>query len=180
MNDSPIGLNIIKIFDTIGFLGPFILLTIGIWQLWGNHGFWCAYLVVTIVNSFVNKIVKSIVKQPRPFDGESIMDEGYNGCEMYGMPSGHSQSVFSSLTFLYLKMENEKKSKKNSKVKKVCGFAAVIKEAKPIIGIHDGAALLLPNPTVCQEFAYEVIKFQALLGATANAPPEREPNRFLE
>ena len=116
MNDSPIGLNIIKIFDTIGFLGPFILLTIGIWQLWGNHGFWCAYLVVTIVNSFVNKIVKSIVKQPRPFDGESIMDEGYNGCEMYGMPSGHSQSVFSSLTFLYLVMENEKKSKKNSKV----------------------------------------------------------------
>ena len=43
--------------------------------------------------------------------------------------------------------------KKNSKVKKVCGFAAVIREAKPIIGIHDGAALLLPKPTVCQEFA---------------------------
>ena len=70
--------------------------------------------------------------------------------------------------------------RKNNKVKKVCGFAAVIRDAKPIIGIHEGAALLLPNPTVCQEFAYDVIKFQALLGATARAPPDREPNRFRE
>jgi hypothetical protein len=38
--------------------------------------------------------------------------------------------------------------------------------------------LLLPNPTVCQEFAYDVIKFQALLGATARAPPDREPNKL--
>ena len=106
MNDLSNENNIIKIFDTIGFVGPFILLLIGIWQLWGNPGFWCAYLVITIVNSSVNKIVKCIVKQPRPLDGESIMDEGYNGCEIYGMPSGHSQSVFSSLTFLYLVKES--------------------------------------------------------------------------
>jgi membrane-associated phospholipid phosphatase len=106
MNDLSNENNIIKTFDTIGFVGPFILLLIGIWQLWGNPGFWCAYLVVTIVNSSVNKIVKCIVKQPRPLDGESIMDEGYNGCEIYGMPSGHSQSVFSSLTFLYLVKES--------------------------------------------------------------------------
>jgi membrane-associated phospholipid phosphatase len=106
MNDLSNENNIIKIFDTIGFLGPFILLIIGIWQLWGNHGFWCAYLVVTIVNSFANKIVKCIVKLPRPVDGESIMGEGYDGCEIYGMPSGHSQSVFSSLTFLYLVKES--------------------------------------------------------------------------
>lgn len=106
MNDLANQNNIIKLFDTMGFMGPFILLGIGIWQLWGNKGFWGAYLVLTIVNSFINKIVKCIVKQPRPLDGESIMDENYNGCEMYGMPSAHAQSVFSSVTFLYLVKES--------------------------------------------------------------------------
>ena len=96
----------IKILDKIGFLGPFILLGMGIWQLWGNKAFWCAYLVVFVMNSFINKIAKVIIKQPRPNDGESIMNENYVGAEMYGMPSAHAQSVFSSLTFLYLVKES--------------------------------------------------------------------------
>lgn len=106
MNELSNQNNIIKIFDTMGFMGPFILLGIGIWQLWGNHGFWGAYLVVFMMNSFINKIAKVIVKQPRPLDGESIMDENYVGAEMYGMPSAHAQSVFSSVTFLYLVKES--------------------------------------------------------------------------
>jgi|TARA_B110000285_G_scaffold75038_1_gene86369 membrane-associated phospholipid phosphatase len=106
MNDSANGNKIIRLMDTVGFLGPFILLGIGIWQLWGNSGFWCAYLVVFSMNSFINKIAKAIVKQPRPPAGESIMNENYAGTEMYGMPSGHAQSVFSSLTFLYLVKES--------------------------------------------------------------------------
>lgn len=98
--------NMIKIFDKIGFFGPFILIIVNIWQLWENHGFWCAYLVVTIVSFFINKIIKNIVKEPRPLDGESIINEEYTGYEMYGMPSAHSQSVFSSVTFLYLVKES--------------------------------------------------------------------------
>ena len=96
----------IKIFDKIGFFGPFILIIVNIWQLWENHGFWCAYLVVTFMSSVINKLVKNIVKQPRPIDGESIINEEYTGYEMYGMPSAHSQSVFSSVTFLYLVKES--------------------------------------------------------------------------
>lgn len=102
MNDFS-GVNkIIKWLDTIGFLGPFILLGIGIWQLWYNRIYWFAYLVIFSMNSVINKVAKSILKQPRPHDGESIMNENYAGEEIYGMPSGHAQSVFSSLTFLYL------------------------------------------------------------------------------
>lgn len=106
MNDLENGNKIIRMMDTIGFLGPFILFGIGVWQLWGNRGFWCAYLVVFVLNSFINKIAKVIIKQPRPQDGESIMNENYSGAELYGMPSAHAQSVFSSLTFLYLVKES--------------------------------------------------------------------------
>ena len=106
MNELSNQNNIIKMLDTMGFLGPFILLGIGIWQLWGNRGFWGAYLVVFVMNSFINKKAKVIIKQPRPNEGESIMNENYAGAEMYGMPSAHAQSVFSSLTFLYLVKES--------------------------------------------------------------------------
>ena len=106
MPDFENGNKIIRTLDTVGFLGPFILFGIGVWQLWGNNGFWCAYLVVFVTNSIINKIVKVIVKQPRPNDGESIMNENYTGTEQYGMPSAHAQSVFSSLTFLYLVKES--------------------------------------------------------------------------
>tara|TARA_B110000879_G_scaffold5481_2_gene7287 strand:+ start:23606 stop:24112 length:507 start_codon:yes stop_codon:yes gene_type:complete len=106
MPDFENGNKIIRTLDTVGFLGPFILFGIGVWQLWGNNGFWCAYLVVFVTNSIINKIVKVIVKQPRPNNGESIMNENYTGTELYGMPSAHAQSVFSSLTFLYLVKES--------------------------------------------------------------------------
>ena len=106
MPDFENGNKIIRTLDTVGFLGPFILFGIGVWQLWGNKVFWCAYLVVFVTNSIINKIVKVIVKQPRPNDGESIMNENYTGTELYGMPSAHAQSVFSSLTFLYLVKES--------------------------------------------------------------------------
>lgn len=106
MSDFENGNKIIRLLDTVGFLGPFILFGIGVWNLWGNHGFWCAYLVVFVTNSVINKIVKVIVKQPRPNDGKSIMNEDYTGAETYGMPSAHAQSVFSSLTFLYLVKES--------------------------------------------------------------------------
>ena len=39
MNDSENGNKIIKMLDTVGFMGPFILFGIGVWQLWGNN--WC-------------------------------------------------------------------------------------------------------------------------------------------
>lgn len=58
MSDYENGNKIIKMVDNVGFLGPFILFGIGVWQLWGNKGFWCAYLVVFVLNSFINKIAK--------------------------------------------------------------------------------------------------------------------------
>ena len=102
MNDSQVGSKMINIIDMIGFTGPLILLLVGILMLWSNKYFWCAYLVIFIINILINKLAKVIIKQPRPDDGISVMNEEYTGIEMYGMPSAHAQSVFMSLTFLYL------------------------------------------------------------------------------
>ena len=90
-------------FDKIGFWGPIILFVTTAVQLWGYHGFFATYIIIFITNIGINKIIKAIVRQPRPNNGESITSyEKYTGIEAYGMPSGHAQSIFSSITFLHL------------------------------------------------------------------------------
>jgi membrane-associated phospholipid phosphatase len=90
-----------KIFDKLGFFGPLVLFFISICKLWDQKIYLCAYLVFFVTNTVVNKILKKIIQQERPSHGQSIMNEQYTGSEIYGMPSGHAQSSFYSLSFLY-------------------------------------------------------------------------------
>ena len=101
--DRPLPMPLIYGFDLIGLFGPIILFLVSIWQLWGNGIYWTASIVIFGINLFINKILKLWIKQPRPVGGQRmITSETYSGIEQYGMPSGHSQSVVCSLTFLYL------------------------------------------------------------------------------
>ncbi len=84
----------------IGFLGPLLLFCITVYLLW-NQMLVYVYVIGLVLNSILNKILKMVVQQKRPH-GKSIMNETYSGIETYGMPSGHAQSVFYSITFLYL------------------------------------------------------------------------------
>jgi membrane-associated phospholipid phosphatase len=91
-----------EIVDKLGFMGPLILLCIVIFNLWNQKIYLISYLVFFIGNTILNKILKIIIKQKRPGDGLKIMNEEYSGVEIYGMPSGHAQSSFFSISFLYL------------------------------------------------------------------------------
>jgi len=90
------------IIDKIGFLSPLLLFIITVFHLFNQKKYLLSYLVFFTCNTIVNKILKNIIKQKRPDNGIRIMNEEYNGVEKYGMPSGHAQSCFFSLTFLYL------------------------------------------------------------------------------
>jgi hypothetical protein len=89
--------------DVIGLFGPIIIFIIGLWQLWGNGIYWSISIVLFIVNMMINKILKQWIREPRPIGGQSMFTfEQYSGIEQYGMPSGHAQSIISSVTYLYL------------------------------------------------------------------------------
>jgi membrane-associated phospholipid phosphatase len=98
-----------KILDTIGYFGPHIILCIGVILLWKQSKYFYGYLLFYVINTFINKLIKLVVREPRPNDGKNIMDfekNIYEGIEEYGMPSGHAQSCFYSITYLYLVKEN--------------------------------------------------------------------------
>lgn len=90
------------IIDSIGFFGPLILLVTSIIKLWNQPPYLAGYLIFFIINVIINKILKSIIKEPRPANGQSIINESYEGADKYGMPSSHAQSVFYSMTYVYL------------------------------------------------------------------------------
>jgi len=95
-----------KIIDKIGYYGPSINFVIGFISLLKQHKYLSGYLVFTGINSILNTLLKMTIKDPRPTNGITLFDDEdsqYN-TEMnkYGMPSGHTQSVFFALTYLYL------------------------------------------------------------------------------
>jgi membrane-associated phospholipid phosphatase len=89
-----------EIIDKIGFLGPIILFFITTYNLLNQKKYLFSYFIFFIANTLVNKILKNIIKEKRPENGIKIMNENYAGLEKYGMPSGHAQSSFFSISFL--------------------------------------------------------------------------------
>jgi len=96
----------IPIIDDIGFFGPIIIFIISIFVLWGRAKYLKLYLVVVVINTCVNKILKNTIQSPRPVTSDKDMIyksfDTIDGVEKYGMPSGHAQSVSSSILYLYL------------------------------------------------------------------------------
>ena len=93
-----------NIFDHIGFNGPFILIGINIFSLWKRMPYLYSYINFLIINEFINRILKSSFREPRP-NNQIEYDDYFDKIvknDIYGMPSGHAQSVFYSISFLYL------------------------------------------------------------------------------
>lgn len=81
---------------------------INIYNLLSQPYYLIGYLVSLLMNSGVNKILKGIIKEPRPDNSIDITNiEVHNGADIYGMPSGHSQSVSFSTVFVYLVQKSE-------------------------------------------------------------------------
>jgi len=104
-----------KIFDYIGYFGPQILLFLSIFLLRNKSTFLYIYLLGMFLNSIVNYVLKGLIKEPRPSEDIHIFNTELNsskingrrlGFDRFGMPSGHSQSVFFSLIFIHLALKN--------------------------------------------------------------------------
>lgn len=90
------------ITDFIGFNGPRILWIIAIGFMFDRIPYLVAFLTASYANDEINKILKLIIREKRPENGQSFSGEKYEGAHQYGMPSGHAQSAFFSVAFLYL------------------------------------------------------------------------------
>jgi membrane-associated phospholipid phosphatase len=92
----------LKIVDTIGYYGPVILFSITFFCLLTRSPYLLIFTIGSILNSISNKIIKNIFREPRQDNQLPFLGEGkFEGIERYGFPSGHAQSCFFSLGFLF-------------------------------------------------------------------------------
>jgi len=80
--------------DSIGLHGPIIIAALNIYYSFYKKTYLYAYVIFLVINQILNHALKSILREPRPNDEHKY--------DIYGMPSGHAQSIFYSTTFLYL------------------------------------------------------------------------------
>lgn len=103
-------------FNNIGFNGPFILIIFTIYLLWNKENLLFYYIVGIFTNMILNVVLKGIIQEPRPIfeDKKVSLATSHakrffyqNGIpfELFGMPSGHTQSTFFSTIFIYLSLK---------------------------------------------------------------------------
>lgn len=91
------------ILDTLGFYGPIIIAFIVGVALSSRPKYLFLYFVFLVLNNEFNKILKLIFREKRPENPIHFSKiEKYNGAQIFGMPSGHAESVGYSFMFLYI------------------------------------------------------------------------------
>jgi membrane-associated phospholipid phosphatase len=95
--------SIIPVFDYIGFKGPIITTTLTFVSLLNRPPYLLSFVIGSVLNYYLILLLKVLIKEPRPSHPVAfIEDDIYKGAVLYGMPSGHAQISFFSITFLYL------------------------------------------------------------------------------
>ena len=94
------------IIDYIGHYGPPIVFVLTLYSLFERHIYVFVFLFGSLTNCWVNMLLKQVFREPRPPNPLPFVDSNdLIGNNYYGLPSGHAQSVFFSLTFLYQVMK---------------------------------------------------------------------------
>ena len=88
----------------IGMYEPLILYAGISYELWSedNHTLLNYYLIGITLNTILNILLKNIFKQPRPDYNVNKDLAWYN---VYGMPSGHTQSVGFSAVYMFYSLQ---------------------------------------------------------------------------
>lgn len=97
---------ILYILDWIGYQGPYLLLGVSSFLLWNKPNYLGFYWSGWVLNAFLNILLKVIIREPRPSEDLHIFNAEKEqlkriGYDRYGMPSGHAQMAFYSVSFLY-------------------------------------------------------------------------------
>jgi len=106
-----------ELFNKFGTFGPIILIFPSIYMLWNKNNLFYYYVYGIFLNAILNLVLKGIIKEPRPSEDpklfnialkHSIRFKFVNGYphDIFGMPSGHAQSAFFSLIFIYLSLKD--------------------------------------------------------------------------
>lgn len=106
------------IFNLLGGGGPIILFIYSIYLLWVKRNLLFYYIIGFFTNSILNILLKGIIQEPRPSENAKLFNLAISNAkknvfkngipfDVFGMPSGHAQSVLFSTCFIYIALKNQ-------------------------------------------------------------------------
>ncbi len=104
--------------DILGY-GPLYLVVLSWILLWEKNTLFFYYTVGLFLDAILNILLKGIFKQPRPSEdpqkfnlaithGKRFLYKDGMPYDIFGMPSGHSQSVLYSTVFMFFALKDKK------------------------------------------------------------------------
>jgi membrane-associated phospholipid phosphatase len=109
----------IDYFLNIFSYGPLFLIILSWSLLWNKNTLFFYYTVGLFLDTILNLVLKGLFKYPRPSDdlqkcnlaithGKRFLFKDGMPYDIFGMPSGHSQSVLFSSVFMYFTLKDKK------------------------------------------------------------------------
>lgn len=96
-----------NVLDTTGYYGPTIMFLFVVFAIRKQKPFFITYILGFFINIFLNKLLKVLIREPRPKDSKNFTGlDNYEAEEQYGMPSGHAQAIFYSIFFYFYLTKN--------------------------------------------------------------------------
>jgi len=103
----------IYLIDLLGFHVPLLLFVIACFFLWSKPVYLITYFIGFFINIGINSFSKAFIQEPRPSEDKNIFYPAKThlkrySFDNYGMPSGHAQTSFYCLVFIWLTLKNVK------------------------------------------------------------------------
>jgi len=106
-----------NLFFYVGSYGPLILFILSTFFLWNYENLLFYYIIGLFGDSIINLVLKGLIQHPRPNEdinkfnllvthGKRFLFKDGIPYDIFGMPSGHAQSVLFSTVFIYLSLKN--------------------------------------------------------------------------
>jgi len=102
--DGEFFLELSEFFYSLGFFGELILIIFASVALRSRISDLIVYYIGICISALINRSAKPLFKDARPLHPIKFLASEHfvKNSNAYGLPSGHSQSVFFSITYLYL------------------------------------------------------------------------------
>jgi membrane-associated phospholipid phosphatase len=110
---------LLQLFNKFGSYAHVTIFFLSIFFLWNKDNLLFYFIVGFIVNKLLNLVLKGIFQQPRPSEdiktfnlaiehGKRFIFKDGMPYDIFGMPSGHAQTLLFSTAFIYLALRNKK------------------------------------------------------------------------
>jgi len=107
------------LFNKFGNYGPLLLIILSFYLLRKKTNLFYYYTIGVFLNAILNLFLKGLIQMPRPSEdlkefnlalknGKRFVFKNGIPHDMFGMPSGHTQSVMFSTIFIFLALKNYK------------------------------------------------------------------------